>query len=81
MKLSGKVSSGPMNKWLHFGGNPDHHLYTGIVFWIHQYWAIRKVINGRKSAAHTDSPDGGTGKTSLGGSMHCLSASSLLLSP
>jgi len=37
------------------------------------------VINGHKSAAHTDSLDGGTGKTYLGGGMHCLSASSFLL--
>ena len=32
--------------------------------------------NGHKSAAHTDSPDGGTGRTCLGGGMHCPSASS-----
>jgi len=32
------------------------------------------------SAAHTDSLDGGTGKTCLGGGMHCPSASSLLMS-
>ena len=25
------------------------------------------MVNGHKSAAHTDSPDGGTGKTCLGG--------------
>jgi len=31
------------------------------------------VINGHKSAAHTDSPDGGTGKTCLGGGMPCPS--------
>jgi len=34
------------------------------------------VINGHKSAAHTDLLDGGTGKTCLGGGMHCASASS-----
>jgi len=34
-------------------------------------------INGHKPAAHTDSPDGGTGKTCLGGGMHCPSAFSL----
>jgi len=34
------------------------------------------MANGHKSAAHTDSPDGGTGKTCLGGGMHCPSASS-----
>jgi len=28
------------------------------------------VVNGHKSAAHTDSPDDGTGKTCLGGGMH-----------
>ena len=30
------------------------------------------MVNGHKSAAHTDSPDGITGKTCLGGDMHCL---------
>jgi len=28
----GKVGSGLMNKWLNFGGDPDHCLDTGIVF-------------------------------------------------
>ena len=28
------------------------------------------MVNGHKSAAHTDSPDGGTGKMCLGGGMH-----------
>jgi len=37
------------------------------------------VVNGHKSAAHTDSPDAGTGKTCLGGGMHCPSASSFCL--
>ena len=60
MKFSGKVGNGPVNKWLNFGD--DHRLDTGIVFWILRYWEIRKVVNGRKCAAHTDSPDGGTGK-------------------
>ena len=43
----------------------DHCLDTGIVFRIRDYWEIQKVVNGHKSAAHTDSPDGGTGKTCL----------------
>jgi len=30
MKFSGKVGNEPMNKWLNFGGNPDHRLDTGI---------------------------------------------------
>ena len=34
------------------------------------------MVNGHKSAAHTHSPDGGTGKTCLGGGMHCYSVSS-----
>jgi len=34
------------------------------------------VVNGHKSAADTDSPDGDTGKTCLGGGMHGSSASS-----
>jgi len=49
-----------MNKRLNFGGDPGHRLDTGIVFQIRQYWEIRKVVNGHKSAAHTDSPDGCT---------------------
>ena len=52
-----------MNKWLNFGGDLNH------------YWELRKVVNGHKSAAHTDWPDDGTGKTCLGGGMHCPSAS------
>jgi len=36
------------------------------------------VVNGHQSAAHTDSPDGGTGKACLGGGMHCPSASSTM---
>jgi len=60
MKFSGKVRSGPVNKWLNFGGDPDHRLDTGIVLRVRHYWEIRKVVNGHKSAAHTDSPDGGT---------------------
>ena len=35
------------------------------------------MVNGHKSAAHTDSPVGSTGRTCLGGSMHCLSAFSV----
>ena len=34
------------------------------------------MVNRHKSAAHTDTPDGGTGKTYIGGGMHCPSASS-----
>jgi len=34
------------------------------------------LTDGHKSAAHTDSPDGGISKTFLGGGMHCPSASS-----
>ena len=75
MKFSGKVGYGPVNNWLNFGGDPDHRLDTGIVFWIRHYWEIRKVVNGHRSAAHTDSLDGGTGNTCLGGGMHCYIAS------
>ena len=53
-----------------------HCLDTVIVFRIRHYWEIRKVVNGHKSAAHTDSPDGCTSKTWLGGSMNCHSDSS-----
>jgi len=76
MKFSGKVGNGTMNKRLNFVGDPDHRLDTGIVFRIRHYFEIRKVVNGHKSAAHTDSPDGGTGKTCLDGGMHCPIASS-----
>jgi len=31
------------------------------------------VVNGHKSAAHTHSPDGDTGKMCLGRGMHCSS--------
>ena len=77
MKFSGKVDNWPVNKWLNFGSNLDHRLDTGIVFQIRHYWEIRKVVNGHKYAAHTDSPDGGTGKACLGGGMHCPGAYSL----
>ena len=76
MKFSGTVGNGPMNRWLNFGCTPDHRLDAGIVFRILHYWEIRKVVNGHKSAAHTDSPDGSTGKMCLGRGMHCPSASS-----
>jgi len=65
-----------VNKRLNFGGDPDHRLDKRIVFRIRHYWKIREVVNGHKSAAHTDLPDSSTGKTCLGGGMHCLSASS-----
>jgi len=77
MKFSEKFGNGAMNKWLNFGGNPNHRLDTVIVFRIRRYcWEIRKVVNGHKSAGHTNSPGGGTGKTCLGGGMHRPSASS-----
>jgi len=51
----------------------------GSPFQIRHYWEIWKVvINGHKSAGHTDLPDGGTGKTCLGGGMHCPSASNFI---
>jgi len=65
-----------VNKRLNFGADPDHRLYTGVVFWIRHYWEIRKVVNGHKSAARADSPDSDTGKTCLGEGMHYPSASS-----
>ena len=37
------------------------------------------MVNGHKSAVHTDSPDGIIGKTWLGGGMHCASVSSYIL--
>jgi len=59
-----------------FKTSPDHRLDKGIVFRILHYWEIRKVVKWHKSTTHTDSPDGGCGKTYLGGGMHCPSASS-----
>ena len=47
-----------------------------IVFRIHHNWEIQKVVNGHDSAAHTESPDGGTGKMCLGGGMSCPNGSS-----
>ena len=46
MKFSANVGNEPMDSWLNFGGDPCHHLDTGIVFRIRHYWEIRKVING-----------------------------------
>jgi len=60
VKFSGKVGNEPVNKWLNFGGDPGHRLDIGMVFRIRYYWEMQKVVNGHKSAAHTDSPDGGT---------------------
>ena len=62
-----------MNIWLHFGGDQGHRL-DYIVFRIHHYREIREMVNEHKSA-HTGSRDGGTGKTYLGGGMHCPSVS------
>jgi len=80
MKFSGKVCNGPRKKELNFGSDSGHRLDTGIVFLfrIRHYCEMRKVVNGYKSATHTNSLDGGTGKTCLGGGMHCPSASSYL---
>jgi len=75
MKFSGKDGNRPMNKRLNFSGDLDHRLDTGIVFRIRHYREIWKVVNSYKSAAHTDSPDGSTDTTCLGGGMHCPSAS------
>ena len=82
MKFSGKVGNGPMNKRLNFGGgDPDRRLDTGIVFQICHYWKIRKVVNGHKSAVYTDSQYRGTGKTCLGGGMHCPIVCNLISNP
>jgi len=65
-----------MHQWLNFGGDPDYRLDTGIVFGFVTIGRYREWLTD-KSAAHTDLPDGVTGKTCLGRGMHCLSASSL----
>jgi len=49
-------------KMIKFWWRSDNHLGTGIVF----FWIRQK---------HTNSPDGGNGKTCLGGGMRCPSAS------
>jgi len=46
MKFSGKAGNGSIDKRLHFGDDPDHRLDIAIVFRIHHYWEIRKVVNG-----------------------------------
>jgi len=80
MKFSGKVGNRLLNRWLNFGGDPDHRMDTGIVFWIRHYWKIRKVVNGhsvtlmRQMAALV--------RIALVGGMYCLwcsSASSFLI--
>jgi len=38
MKFSEKIGNGSMNDWLHFSGDPDHRLDTGIVFQISHYF-------------------------------------------
>jgi len=78
MKFLAKVGNGPVHTLLNFGDDPDQRVDTGIVFRIRHYWEIQKVVYGHKSAAHIDSPDGGIGKTCLGGGMHCPGASSLM---
>jgi len=70
MKFSAKIGNGPVNKSLNFGCDPDDRLDTEIVFRIRHYRKIWKVINGTKSAAHTDSPVGGTGMTCHGGGIY-----------
>jgi len=45
MKFSEKVGNGQVNKGLNFGGDPDHHLDTGMVFQIRHYWEIWKVVS------------------------------------
>ena len=40
MKFSVKVDNGPMNRWLNFGNDPDHHLDTRIIFRIRHYREI-----------------------------------------
>ena len=74
MKFSGKVGNGLANTRLHFRSDSDRRLDTGAVFRVRHYWEIQKVVNGHKSTAHTDSPNGGAGRTCLGGGMHCPSA-------
>jgi len=44
MKFSWKVGNGPLNKWLNFGGDPDHCLNTGIVFRIHHHGRYEKWL-------------------------------------
>ena len=70
MKFSEKVSNGSMNKWLNFGGDPDHRLH-GLLF-------SGVVTTERYGKWLTDSPDDDTGKTCFGGGMHCPSGCSFI---
>jgi len=49
MKFLGKVGNGPVKK--NFGGDPDHHSDTGLVYRIRHYPQTRKVVNEHKSTA------------------------------
>jgi len=88
MKFSATIGNEPMNKWLNFDGDPDHHLDTRIVFRIRHYWeiSVRKlltdinlllhpVIHSHRFARWRDWYRD-TGKTYLGGGMQCPSVSS-----
>jgi len=55
-----REGNGPVNKQVYFGGDSDHQLNTGIALRTAHYWEIWKVVNGHKSAAHIELPDGGT---------------------
>jgi len=74
MKFSGKVCNGPVNKRLNFGGEADRRASGYRDCFLDS--SLRKVVNGHKSAAHSDSPDGGNGKVCFGGDTLCPSASS-----
>ena len=50
--FQGRVVNCPMNKWLNFGGSPDHRLNTGIVFRICHCWEIRKMLSTDCASRH-----------------------------
>ena len=68
MKFSGKVGNGPMNKFLNFGGNPNQK--SGYI----SGYGIRNPETDPTTDQGPD-PYRDTGKTCLGGGMHCPGAS------
>jgi len=71
MKFSGKVGNGLMNKLLNFGGNPNQG--SGYRYGC----GIRNPDTDPTTDKGPD-PYGDTGKTCLGGGMHCPRAFSLV---
>jgi len=65
MKFSWTVGNGPMNNKLN-DGDSDHRLASGYKDCFPDSSLLGDTESGQKDV-HTDSPDGGTSKTCLGG--------------